>query len=176
MSLSNLYTGLKIGWSFGVAITSGVLAWAIFAALFRLKWVREPFGLLENNAMQSVASSAGYMVGGGTVAAIPALMMLTNTSLPPLSMFAWISSIALLGVVMAIPMKQQMINVEQLRFPSGIAAAETLKALHGGTEGGRQSRLLGFGALAGIFVGFLPGGGTTIPLVLPAVGRAQSAQ
>ncbi len=154
MSLSNLYTGLKIGWSFGVAITSGVLAWAIFAALFRLKWVREPFGLLENNAMQSVASSAGYMVGGGTVAAIPALMMLTNTSLPPLSMFAWISSIALLGVVMAIPMKQQMINVEQLRFPSGIAAAETLKALHGGTEGGRQSRLLGFGALAGIFVGF----------------------
>ena len=29
---------------------------------------------------------------------------------------------------MAIPMKRQMINIEQLRFPSGIAAAETLRA------------------------------------------------
>ena len=27
-------------------------------------------------------------------------------------------------------MKRQMINIEQLRFPSGIAAAETLRALH----------------------------------------------
>ena len=36
-------------------------------------------GMLENNAMQSVASAAGYMTGGGTVAAIPALMMITGT-------------------------------------------------------------------------------------------------
>ena len=35
--------------------------------------------------------------------------------------------LAVLGVTMAVPMKRQMINVEQLRFPSGIAAAETLQ-------------------------------------------------
>ena len=154
MCLSNLYTALKIGWSFGVAITAGVMAWAIFALLLRLKFVRTSFGILENNAMQSVASCAGYMVGGGTVAAIPALMMLTGQSMEPMALFGWITSIALLGVVMAIPMKQQMINVEQLRFPSGIAAAETLKALHGGTEGARQSSLLAKGALLGVFFGF----------------------
>ncbi len=56
---------------------------------------------------------------------------------------------------MAIPMKRQMINVEQLRFPSGIAAAETLRALHaaGGT-GARSARALawaGLIALAGKF-------------------------
>lgn len=154
MCLSNLYTALKIGWSFGVAITSGVLAWGLFTLLLRLKIVRTGFGILENNAMQSVASCAGYMVGGGTVAAIPALMMLTGQGMEPMALFGWITSIALLGVVMAIPMKQQMINVEQLRFPSGIAAAETLKALHGGTEGIRQSRLLAKGAIAGVLVGF----------------------
>ena len=32
---------------------------------------------------------------------------------------------AALGVFLAIPMKRQMINQEQLPFPSGIAAAET---------------------------------------------------
>lgn len=159
MCLSNLYTALTIGWSFGVAITSGVLAWAIFALLLRLRIVRTAFGILENNAMQSVASCAGYMVGGGTTAAIPALMMINaengvETTLTGWQLFAWITTIALLGVVMAIPMKQQMINVEQLRFPSGIAAAETLKALHAGEEGRRQSGLLGRGAIAGVLVGF----------------------
>src|SRR4029077_11058035 len=34
----------------------------------------------------------------------------------------------------AIPMKRQMINIEKLRFPSGTAAAETLKSLYGSGE------------------------------------------
>ena len=154
MCLSNLYTALKIGWSFGAAITAGVLAWALFGALDRMGFLKTPFGLRENNVAQSVASCAGYMIGGGTVAAIPAMMMLTGQSMDPWPMFGWVTSIALLGVVMAIPMKHQMIDVENLRFPSGIAAAETLRALHGGAEGARQSRLLGKGALVGIFVGW----------------------
>jgi len=36
----------------------------------------------------------------------------------------------MLGVFMAIPMKRNMINVEKLPFPSGTAAAETLRSLH----------------------------------------------
>jgi hypothetical protein len=38
--------------------------------------------------------------------------------------------VAVLGVFLAIPMKRQMINQEQLPFPSGIAAAETLRSLY----------------------------------------------
>lgn len=157
MSLSNLYVALKTGWSIGVSITAGILAFAIFSVLLKLRFVRTAFGMLENNAMQSVASAAGYMTGGGTVAAIPALMMITGQPMAGWPMFFWISSIAMLGVVMAIPMKMQMINVEQLRFPTGIAAAETLKALHGeeGTEGAEKARLLGWGGLAGAVVAFL---------------------
>ena len=37
---------------------------------------------------------------------------------------------AALGVFLAIPMKRQMINQEQLKFPSGIATAETLQSLY----------------------------------------------
>lgn len=130
MSLSNLYIVLKTGWSFGVTITAGILAFVIFKLLARVGLVKTEFGMLENNAMQSVASAAGYMTGGGTVAAIPGLMYLTQSTVPAHQIFFWITSIAFLGVFMAIPMKRQMINQEQLRFPSGIAAAETLKSLH----------------------------------------------
>jgi OPT family oligopeptide transporter len=163
MSLSNLYVVLKTGWSVGVSITAGILAYAIFALLLKLKFTRTHFGILENNAMQSVASAAGYMTGGGTVAAIPALMMITGQSMGGWQMFAWISSIAFLGVIMAIPMKQQMINIEQLRFPSGIAAAETLKALHAVDEGADthsgasnegKAAYLGYGGIAGALVAF----------------------
>ena len=56
--------------------------------------------------------------------------------------------LAVLGVTMAIPMKRQMINIEQLRFPSGIAAAETLRALHShGTQGSARGQALGIAGL-----------------------------
>jgi len=130
MCLSNLYVSLKTGWSMGVAITAVILAFAIFTALAKVRIVKRHFGILENNIMQSTASAAGMMTGGGTVAAIPAMMMITGEVMGGWQMFVWIASIAMLGLIMSIPMKQQMINVEKLRFPSGIAAAETLKALH----------------------------------------------
>ncbi len=63
-------------------------------------------------------------------------------------MLAWVFFLAVLGVTMAIPMKRQMINIEQLRFPSGIAAAETLRALHSvGDKGMRSARALGWAGL-----------------------------
>ncbi|MFA6029352.1 MAG: OPT family oligopeptide transporter [Elusimicrobiota bacterium] len=157
MSLSNLYVALKTGWSLGVSITASILAFAIFSALFKLRIVRRAFGMMENNIMKSTASAAGYMTGGGTVAAIPAFMMITGTTMDPWQMFFWIASIAMMGLVMAIPMKQQMINLEGLRFPTGIATAETLKALYGegGSGGEGKAKLLGWASVAGGVVAFL---------------------
>ena len=156
MSLSNLYVALKTGWSLGVSITACILAFAIFAALTKIGLVRREFGMMENNIMKSAASAAGYMTGGGTVAAIPAFMMITGQTMEGWQMFFWIASIGLLGVVMAIPMKQQMINVEQLRFPTGVATAETLRALYGqeGRGGQGKAQLLAYGSAAGALVAF----------------------
>ena len=91
--------------------------------------------ILENNCMQSTASSAGYSTGGTLVSAFAAFIMLNGHALPLPLTLAWVFFLALLGVTMAVPMKKQMINLEQLRFPSGVAAAETLRALH--SHGGK---------------------------------------
>jgi uncharacterized oligopeptide transporter (OPT) family protein len=56
-------------------------------------------------------------------------------------------------VFLAVPAKRQMINVEKLPFPTGIAAAKTLESLHGsGSEAQRQARTLGVGAALGALI------------------------
>jgi len=57
------------GWSFGVAITSGVLAYAIWGVLGRIPGLSQ-MTLLENNCMQSTASAAGYSTGGTLATAV----------------------------------------------------------------------------------------------------------
>ena len=131
MSLSNLYIGLKTGWGFGVAITACVLSFAIWKSLTKIKLVKSDMTVLENNAMQSTASSAGYSTGGTLVSAIAAFLLINGHHIPYGLLTLWIFFLAVLGVTMAIPMKRQMINSERLRFPSGIAAAMTLRSLHG---------------------------------------------
>jgi OPT family oligopeptide transporter len=150
LSLTNLYIGLKAGWGFGVAITACILSYAIWTSLYRTGLARTPMTILENNCMQSTASSAGYSTGGTLISAFAAYMLLNDSTLPLPTMIAWVFFLSVLGVTMAVPMKRQMINLEQLRFPSGIAAAETLRALHSvGDTGMRSARALGWaGALA----------------------------
>ena len=140
LSLTNLYMGLKTGWGFGVAITACILSYAVWTALFRMGLAGSQMTILENNCMQSTASSAGYSTGGTLISAFSAYMMLNPDPLPIPLTLGWVFLLAVLGVTMAIPMKRQMINVEQLRFPSGIAAAETLRALHSHGEKGAARR------------------------------------
>src|SRR5437667_4855376 len=148
LSLTNLYIGLKAGWGFGVAITACILSYAIWTTLHRARIVRTPMTILENNCMQSTASSAGSSTGGTLISAFAAYMLITNSTLPLPAMLAWVFFLAVLGLTMAIPMKRQMINIELLRFPSGIAAAETLRALHSvGDKGMRSAKALGWAGL-----------------------------
>ena len=155
LSLTNLYIGLKAGWGFGVAITACILSYVIWSALHRARLVREPMSILENNCMQSTASAAGYSTGGTLISAFAAYMLLNDRALSLPVMLAWIFFLSVLGVTMAIPMKRQMINVEQLRFPSGVAAAETLRALHAvGDRGRRSARALGWAGLIALAAKF----------------------
>jgi OPT family oligopeptide transporter len=130
MCLSNLYVVLKTGWSMGVTVTACIIAFALFTVLSKLGLTKAPFSPLENNAMGSVASAAGYMTGGGNMAAVPALFVLTGAIPSTPSLILWFAVIATLGVFAAIPIKRQLINVEQLPFPTGIATAETIRSLH----------------------------------------------
>lgn len=173
MSLSNLYVGLKTGWGLGVAITSCILSFAIWRSLHALfpRLFRTEMTILENNCMQSTASSAGYSTGGTMVSAIAAYLIVTGHHIPFTVLMLWTFFLATLGVFMAIPMKRQMINVEQLRFPSGIAAAETLQSLHAkGDEASSKAKSLGFSALFGSIITGLRDLAGAIPAAIPLPG------
>src|SRR3989442_243243 len=98
-------------------------------------------------------------VRGTLISAFAAYMLITSHTLSLPVMLAWVFFLSVLGVTMAIPMKRQMINIEQLRFPSGIAAAETLHALHSiGSHGLRSAKALGGAALLALIGKFWSGG------------------
>ncbi|MBP7796950.1 MAG: OPT/YSL family transporter [Elusimicrobiales bacterium] len=161
MSLSNLYVGLKTGWGLGVAITSCILSYAIWKALMVVfpKIFKTEMTVLENNCMQSTASSAGYSTGGTLTSAIAAYLLITGVHMSWVILTLWTIFLAALGVFIAIPMKKQMINVEKLKFPSGIAAAETLKSLHStGADASDKAKALGVGGLFGAVIVFLRDG------------------
>ncbi len=139
LSLTNLYIGLKSGWGFGVTITACIVSYSVWSVFLRFGLAKTPMTILENNCMQSTSSAAGYSTGTTLVSAFAAYFMINNVALPLGLTLAWVFFLAVLGVTMAIPMKRQMINVEQLRFPTGIATAETLRALYSKGQRAAQS-------------------------------------
>ena len=158
MSLTNIYVGLKTGWGLGVAITACILSFSIWKGLRSLLpfLIRSDFTILENNCMQSTATAAGVSVGGTMVSAIAAMLMITHRQMNFWILLWWNILLAVIGVAMAVPMKRQMINREQLKFPSGIAAATTLRSLHTSGAGAiRQARALGIAGLAGAAVAWV---------------------
>lgn len=128
LSLTNLYIGIKTGWTLGVGISSVILSFAIFKALEKMK-LGTSMSILENNAMQSIATSAGYMTAP-MMASIPAYMMVTGEVIPMWQCFWWIVILSLLGVLFAFPLKKRFINEEQMPFPEGYAAGIVLDSLH----------------------------------------------
>jgi putative OPT family oligopeptide transporter len=148
LSVTNIYIGLKAGWTFGVAITACILSYAIWTTLYKLRIARTPMTILENNCMQTASSAAGASTGGTLISAFAAYILLNNATMSIPVLMGWVFFLAILGVTMAVPMKRQMINTEQLRFPSGVAAAETLKALHStGGRGMQSAQALGIAGL-----------------------------
>jgi uncharacterized oligopeptide transporter (OPT) family protein len=150
LAFTNLYIGLKTGWHLGVAITASILSFSISTGLVRVGAMKSPLSILENNCMQSTASSAGYSTGSTLVSAFPALLLLSVDTEHPLGVHtawplvaAWVFFTAVLGVTLAVPMKRSMINQERLRFPSGVAAAVTLQSLYSqGQDALKKARAL----------------------------------
>jgi OPT family oligopeptide transporter len=180
MAASNLYTTLAIGWAFGVAITACVMSFVLWNAMRILSGMRlSQMSILENNCMQSTASAAGYSTGSTMATMFGALLLLTEPgtgqtaadvkswSIQPIWVVVLFTlATGLMGVFLAIPLKKQMINHEQLRFPSGVASAETLRALYSQSKAAmRKAYLLIVGIAAGALVGILNTGEGTIKLL-----------
>lgn len=148
MCLSNLYVFFKTGWSMGVTLTACILAFGAFQGLAALGISKKTLGVLENNALTTVASGAGFMTGGGNMAAFGALLMVTSVRPPSIPMVVWFAVIAAMGVFAAIPIKRQLINREGLAFPTGTATAETIRSMHDVAAGGGKAKAVALGGAA----------------------------
>ncbi len=151
LSLTNLYIGTRVPLAVGVGITSVILAFAFFKICTRLGWGGE-FTILENNAMQSIATAAGYMTQP-LLSSLAAYMLVTHVTIPLWQTMLWMTAIAGLGVLFAFPLKRRFINDEQMPFPEGRAAGIVMDALH--SEDARAGLfkakvLLVSGAMAGL--------------------------
>jgi OPT family oligopeptide transporter len=169
LSLTNLYVGAKTGWTLGVGITSVILAFAMFKVLSKIGLGSE-FTILENNAMQSIATAAGYMTSP-MISSLAAYMMVTNHVIPMWQTMTWIAVLAILGVLFAFPFKRRFINDEQQPFPEGRAAGVVMDSLHhGDSQAGllKAQLLLVFGSIAAL-VKFLQSGAIMTWMHLKAI-------
>lgn len=181
----NVYTGLKIGWAFNMSIAAGLLGvgfWGLAHGMFGTPRM----GLLENNISQTTTSSAASIISGGLVAPIPALTLLTGRTLEPPWLVLWVFAVSALGVVVAAGLRRRMIEVENLRFPAGVATAETMQQIHAqgpGADGAEitgRLRVLALGAVVSGAVKLateLTGAAARLapPLALPAFGAMRGA-
>jgi uncharacterized oligopeptide transporter (OPT) family protein len=147
VSCTNIYIGLKIGWSFGASIITAVLGFALFAV------IGKRLSVLETNTAQTTGSAAGSMSSAaGLLAAIPAMNLLGH-EIPWPALMMWSVAVAFLGVFYAVPLRRQMVEVDKLRFPTGLATAETILAMFSeAAEAMAKAKVLVFcGLAAGLF-------------------------
>ncbi len=151
LSATNLYIGAKTGWTLGVGLTSVILAFAMFRVLSRIGLGKD-FTILENNAMQSIATSAGYMTGP-LISGLAAYMMVENKLMSWWQMMVFNVVLSILGVLVAFPMKRRFINDEQAPFPEGAACGVVLDTLYTA-----QAAVGMFKARALLIAGLIAGG------------------
>ncbi|MGN8342709.1 OPT family oligopeptide transporter [Pseudomonas sp. SMV71] len=142
---SNVYAGLKIGWSFNMSIIALLIGYGLWQGLARRSGTGLPWTLHESNINQTVASAAASIISGGLVAPIPAYTLLTGQQLDALPMVAWVFSVSFLGIWIAWYLRPSLLNDEALKFPEGMATLETLLHIynHGREAATRLKVLLG---------------------------------
>jgi uncharacterized oligopeptide transporter (OPT) family protein len=149
LSACNIYTGLTIGWGLNMSIITVLVSYALWMTFSRITGYRS-WSILENNIAQTAASSAAAVSSAGLVAPIPALTMLTGETLTWPQMAVWVFSVCLVGITVAIPLRRQLIVVDKLPFPGGLATAEMLKEMyaHGREAIARVSMMSGAACVA----------------------------
>ncbi|KAL8734364.1 MAG: hypothetical protein Q9166_001562 [cf. Caloplaca sp. 2 TL-2023] len=142
---SNTYFGLQTGWISGMTMPASLIGFAFFKSIS--KHLDFPFTPVENVLVQTVAGAVGTMpLGCGFVGVIPALNYLLKPEengpmhLSAGKLILWSLGICFFGVVFAVPLRQQVIIREKLKFPSGTATALVISVLHGDGDDAKIAR------------------------------------
>jgi putative OPT family oligopeptide transporter len=166
LNLAFVYAALKLGFSIGGSTVAAIMGYAL------LRGVMGKGTMIENNINQTIASGINT-AGTGVVFTLPALFMLDakwrSEGLPGLE-FSMLPLLiggvagSILGVVLIIPLRKQMIDLDRLRFPSGVAVATIIRS---GSTGVEKAKLLGIGfAIAAVWKLIMVSGMLDVPGVL----------
>lgn len=165
---SNVYAGLRIGWSFNMSIIALLVGFALWQGIAGRKKERPVWTLHESNINQTVASAAASIISGGLVAPIPAYTLLTGHQLDPVPMMAWVFSVSFLGIWIAWYLRPALLNDHDLMFPEGMATLETLQQIyHHGREAMSRIKVLCGAALLSGLVKWIDGFVWAIPRWAP---------
>jgi uncharacterized oligopeptide transporter (OPT) family protein len=148
MGASYPYMVLKLGFGPNVSVVAAFFGYIALGIFFK------DYNRWENNIVQTAGTAAAQtafmcvlLAAFDMLAARPGTTF--AISLTPLQSFAWLTTAGVLGVLLAVPMRQHFVVDEQLTYADGVAAAETLMALDGeGVAGRRAARALGLAGVA----------------------------
>lgn len=127
LAAANIYMGLKVGFTSDGSLVAAIVAVANVRALDQL--CRWGVTSRHTNIVQTAASAGAFCAVAGLTNAIPAMALRgveTDLYLLPF----WVLFLAALGVCIAVPLRRRALADERLRFPSGVACAEAIRALH----------------------------------------------
>lgn len=165
---SNIYSGLKIGWSFNMSIIALLVGFAFWQSMSKMLG-RPAWTLHESNINQTTASSAASIISSGLVAPIPAYTLITGQQFETLPLMAWVFSVSFLGIWVAWYLRPSLIVEAQLRFPEGMATLATMQQIYSqGAEATRRLLVLGSAAALAAAVKLLDSLLWTLPRWAPS--------
>ncbi len=148
MTAAFVYIGLKLGFGLSGSTVAAILGFALLRGVGRnALGVKGCGSIVENNINQTIASGINTASSGVTFT-FPALLLLgSDYDLSTVILAALAGSF--MGIVVIVPLRKQMLEIERLKFPSGIAVATILKSPGAGSE--KAVRLgIGFVVAVGI--------------------------
>src|SRR5499426_1458474 len=148
MGASYPYIVLKLGFGPNVSVVAAFFGYLALGIAFK------DYNRWENNIVQTAGTSAAQtafmcvlLAAFDMLAASPGVSL--RLTLTPMQSFAWLTTAGLLGVLLAVPMRQHFVVDEKLTYADGVAAGETLIVLDGkGSDARLAARALAIGALA----------------------------
>lgn len=141
MTAAFVYIGLKLGFGLPGSTVAAILGFALLRGVGRgVLHIDGAGSIIENNINQTIASGINT-ASAGVVFTFPALLLLGQEFNVWTIILAAIAG-SFMGIVIIIPLRKQLIEIERLRFPSGVAVATILKSPGAGAE---KAKLLGYG-------------------------------
>ena len=129
---ANVYLGLKAGLTFATSIPAAVISMAV------LRFFRNA-NILENNIVQTIASSAGTL--SAIIFVLPGLIMIGWWQDFPFWLTAAVCAVGgILGVMFSVPLRRALVTGSDLPYPEGRAAAEVLKVGSSSEEGAEENK------------------------------------